>query len=96
MFLSPIALGLYILGYILMFILAATIAPRVARAVSGRFTLYGAMGLTAALIVFTTAFVIYLVATAANFVVTETYFLGLIFFVVLVNLLIYLASPYII
>ncbi|MFN3804011.1 MAG: zinc metalloprotease HtpX [Pyrobaculum sp.] len=96
MFLSPIALGLYVLGYIFMFILAAAIAPKVARAVSGRFTLYGAMGLTAALIVLTTAFVIYLVATAARFVVTETFFLGLILFVVLANLLVYLASPYII
>ena len=45
--------------------LGATVAPRVAKSVSGRFTLYGAMALTAVLIVLTTAFIIYLFATVA-------------------------------
>jgi len=32
---DPIALGLYFVGYIFMFVVAATVAPRVAKSVSG-------------------------------------------------------------
>jgi Heat shock protein. Metallo peptidase. MEROPS family M48B len=96
---DPIALGLYFLGYIFMFIVAATVAPKVAKSVSGRFTLYGAMALTAVLIVLTTALIIYLIAIFAAPEFTSYgwgFFLGLIFFVVLMNLLTYFASPFMI
>jgi len=96
---DPIALGLYFVGYIVMFIVAATIAPKVARSVSGRFTLYGAMALTAVLIVLTTALIIYLVVMFAAPTLTGYgwgFFLGLIFFVVLMNLMTYFISPFMI
>jgi heat shock protein HtpX len=96
---DPIALGLYIIGYIFMLLVAATVAPKVASSVSGRFTLYGAMALTAVLIVLTTALVIYLVAIFAAPQLGAhgwSFFLGLIFFVVLMNVLTYLASPFLI
>ncbi|MEZ0319594.1 MAG: zinc metalloprotease HtpX [Pyrobaculum sp.] len=98
LFLDPVAFGLYILGYLFMFVVAATVAPAVARSVSGKFTLYGAMALTGVLIVLTTALVIYAIATAAGLAYFNNlgFFLGLIFFVVLMNLLTYLASPYMI
>jgi len=86
-------------GYIFMFVVAATVAPRVAKSVSGRFTLYGAMALTAVLIVLTTAFIIYLFATVAAPGLGAYgwgFFLGLIFFVVFMNLLTYFASPFMI
>ena len=97
-FMDPVAFGLYILGYLVMFVIAATVAPAVARSVSGKFTLYGAMALTGVLIVLTTALVIYAIAMAAGaaFFNNLGFFLGLIFFVVLMNLLTYIASPYII
>ena len=87
------------MGYIFMFVVAATVAPRVAKSVSGRFTLYGAMALTAVLIVLTTAFIIYLFATVAAPGLGAYgwgFFLGLIFFVVFMNLLTYFASPFMI
>lgn len=96
---DPIALGLYFVGYIFMFIVAATVAPKVASSVSGRFTLYGAMALTAVLIVLTTAFIIYLFATVAAPGLGAYgwgFLLGLIFFVVLMNLITYFASPFMI
>ena len=94
---DPVALGLYMLGYLFMFVIAATVAPRVAGAVSGRLTLYGAMALTGVMIVLTTAFVIYLfVLVAAPTLATVSFLVGLIAFVVLMNLLTYVASPYII
>ncbi|AFA38296.1 Zn-dependent protease with chaperone function [Pyrobaculum oguniense TE7] len=96
---DPIAMGMYILGYILMLAIAATVAPKVAKSVSGRFTLYGAMALTAVLIVLTTALVIYLVAmVAAPWLAGYGwgFFAGLIFFIIFMNLLTYLASPFII
>jgi heat shock protein HtpX len=98
-FLDPVALGLYVLGYIAMFIVAATVAPKLASSVSGRLTLFGAMALTAVLIILTTAFVIYLVAIVALPSLGAYgvgFFMGLIFFVVLMNLLTYLASPFMI
>ncbi len=93
---DPIAFGLYIVGYIAMFILASTIAPKVAGAVAGRFTLYGAMALTAILIILTTATVIYLIITVVGLSYGLSFFTGLIAFVVIANLLMYLASPYMI
>ena len=96
---DPIALGLYFVGYIVMFIVAATIAPKVAKSVSGRFTLYGAMALTAVLIVLTTALIIYLVVMFAAPALTGYglgFFLGLIFFVVFMNLVTYFLSPFMI
>ena len=98
-FFDPVAMGLYVLGYIVMLAVAATVAPRVASSVSGRLTLYGAMALTAALIVLTTAFVIYLIAVVAAPSLAGYgwgFFAGLIFFVVFMNLLTYIASPFLI
>lgn len=96
---DPVALGLYVLGYIVMFIVAATVAPKLASSVSSRLTLYGAMALTAALVILITAFVIYLIAIVALPSLGAYgmgFFMGLIFFVVLMNLLMYLASPFMI
>ncbi|ABL88164.1 Heat shock protein, Metallo peptidase, MEROPS family M48B [Pyrobaculum islandicum DSM 4184] len=96
---DPIAFGLYLLGYIVMIIVAVVIAPKVASSISGRFTLYGAMALTAVLIVLTTAFVIYLIAIVAAPALAEYgwgFILGMIFFVVLMNLITYIASPFLI
>lgn len=96
---DPVALGLYIVGYIFMLIIAATIAPKVAKSISGRFTLYGAMALTAVLVVLTTAFIIYLfviVALPHMGAYGLSFLLGLIFFVVLMNIITYFASPYLI
>ncbi|WP_148682336.1 zinc metalloprotease HtpX [Pyrobaculum neutrophilum] len=96
---DPVAMGLYVLGYILMIVVAATVAPKLAASVSGRFTLYGAMALTGVLIVLTTAFVIYLIATTALPALRGYgwgFLLGMIFFVVLMNVLTYLASPFLI
>lgn len=97
--LDPISFALYVVGYIVMLLVASAVAPRVASAVSGRFTLYGAMALAAALIVLTTALVIYLFLTVAMPAVTRwglNFFIGMILFVVFMNLVTYLASPYII
>jgi len=94
---DPLTFGLYVAGYLLMLMMAAVLAPKVAGALSGRLTLYGAMALTGVLIVLTTALVIYLfVLIAKPTFATATFLAGLIAFVALANLITYLASPYII
>jgi len=80
-----------------MLMIAAIVAPKVASVMSGRLTLYGAMALTGVLVVLTTALIIYLfVLVLTPNIITLSFLAGLIAFVVLMNLLTYIASPYII
>jgi len=90
---DPIYIMLATLGYLLMFLLASTIAPKVASKVSGRFSLYMSMVILAFLIVTISALTIYAVLLVAGFYVN---IVALITFLIAVNLLIYLISPYII
>jgi len=94
---DPLTFGIYVAGYLLMLMIAVVLAPRVAGALSARLTLYGAMALTGVLVVLTTTLVIYLFVLIAEPTFATTSFLaGLVAFVALVNLITYLASPYII
>ncbi len=95
LFFDPIYLGLMILGYALMFLLASTIAPKVAAKLSGKFTLYTSMILLSILIIGSFSLVIYLIFYFA-FPETQISIFGLIAFVVLMNLITYLISPYMI
>jgi len=91
------SLAAYLAGYMLVLLLAAAVAPRVAGALSSRLTLYGAMALTGVLVVLTTALVIYLFVLVAAPTLANAYFLvGLVAFVALANFITYLASPFII
>jgi heat shock protein HtpX len=90
---DPIYYMLAILGYFLMFFLASTIAPKIASKVSGRFSLYTSMALLAFLILFISALVIYAVLAVVGFYINVV---ALIAFLVVVNFLMYLASPFII
>ncbi|MCS7121259.1 MAG: M48 family metalloprotease [Archaeoglobaceae archaeon] len=90
---DPIYWILAIAGYLLMFALATLIAPKVANKVSGRFSLHVSMVLLAILILAISASVIYLILSFAGVVIS---FIGLLIFLVIVNLLIYLVSPYMI
>jgi heat shock protein HtpX len=90
---DPIYIMLATLGYLLMFLLASTIAPKVASKVSGRFSLYMSMVILAFLIITISALTIYAVLLIAGFYVS---IVSLVAFLIAVNLLIYLISPYII
>jgi heat shock protein HtpX len=90
---DPVYYILAMLGYFLMFLLASTIAPKIASRVSGRFSLYTSMALLAFLILFISALVIYAVLAVAGFYVNVV---GLVAFLIVVNFLMYLVSPYII
>jgi len=100
LFFDPIALGLYFLGYFVMIALATAIAPRIAPKLSGKLTLFGSMALVAIMVVLTTVVVVYLIAyaIAINYgtFLSWGFLLGLIVFVIVANLLTYLASPYMI
>ncbi|MDI9609947.1 MAG: zinc metalloprotease HtpX [Archaeoglobaceae archaeon] len=90
---DPVYWLLAILGYLVMFALASTVAPKVAGRVAGKFSLYTSMFLLLVLILGMSAGIIYLILA-----VTEVYidFYALIIFLVAINVLIYLLSPYII
>ena len=90
---DPIYLMLATLGYFVMLFLASTIAPKVASRVSGRFSLYTSMVLLAILIVTTSALTIYAILSFAGIYFSIA---GLILFLLIVNLLMYLVSPYMI
>lgn len=94
-------------GYILMFFLAASVAPKVAGRLSGRFSLYASMAilLTTIIVVFSLTLVgiVYAIqlARGAPLDLTDPYVIqGLVVpviaFVVIANVLIYLISPYMI
>jgi heat shock protein HtpX len=90
---DPLYLVLAILGYAVMFLLAGTVAPKVAGRVAGVFSLYTSMILLLLLIVGVSAGIIYAIISFANITVD---ILALVIFVVLVNLIIYFISPYMI
>ena len=90
---DPLYLVLAILGYAIMFLLAGTVAPKVAGRVAGVFSLYTSMVLLLLLIVGLSAGIIYAIISFANITVN---ILALVIFVVLANLIIYFISPYMI
>jgi len=92
-FFDPIYMLLAMLGYALMLILASTIAPRVASRVSGKFSLFTSMLLLAMLIILISAGTIYTILSFAGYYIS---IYALIVFLVAVNLLMYLISPFII
>ncbi|MEZ0290340.1 MAG: zinc metalloprotease HtpX [Sulfolobales archaeon] len=105
---NPIVLLGVFAGYILMFILASYLAPRVAGRLSGKFSLYTSMAILLVLIiiVFTLTLlgISYAVAYAVGVSTTPegitsilaSLALPLMIFVVIINLITYLISPYII
>ncbi|WP_456469198.1 zinc metalloprotease HtpX [Archaeoglobus sp.] len=92
-FFDPIYMLLAMLGYALMLTLASTIAPRVASRVSGKFSLFTSMLLLAMLIILISAGTIYTILSFAGYYIS---IYALIVFLVAVNLLMYLISPFII
>ncbi len=90
---DPIYLLLGMLGYAIMFILASTVAPKVAGRLSGKFSLYTSMFLLAVMILGISSAIIYFVLSVAGLTFS---FVGILTFVLIVNLLMYLASPFII
>ncbi len=90
---DPLYWILAILGYLIMFAIASIVAPRVAGRVAGRFSLYTSMFLLLVLILGMSAGIIYLILAFAEITV-DIY--ALIAFLLVVNFLIYLISPYII
>ncbi|WP_456478067.1 zinc metalloprotease HtpX [Geoglobus ahangari] len=91
--LDPIYMVLAVAGYMVMFLLAGFIAPKVAGRVAGRFSLYTSMLLLALLILSISATILYVILVYAGI---SAGFTGLIAFLVIINFLMYLASPYII
>jgi len=90
---DPVYLALAIFGYAIMFLLASTVAPKVAGRVAGKFSLYTSMALLLLLIIGMSAGIIYAIISLANLTID---LMALVFFVILVNLIIYLISPYMI
>lgn len=90
---DPIYYILAVLGYLVMLLLAGTVAPKVASKVSGRFSLYISMVILAFLIVSVSALTIYAILSFAGLYFRIS---GLILFLLILNLLIYLVSPYMI
>jgi heat shock protein HtpX len=90
---DPLYWVLAILGYIVMFALASLVAPMVAGRVAGKFSLYTSMALLLILIIGMSAGIIYLILQVAEMAVD---FYALIAFLLAINVLIYLLSPYII
>ncbi|WP_290597764.1 MULTISPECIES: zinc metalloprotease HtpX [unclassified Archaeoglobus] len=92
-FLDPVYMLLAMLGYLLMLVLASTIAPKVASRVSGKFSLFASMVLLAFMIVSISTATIYIILSFAGYYIS---FYGLILFMIAINLLMYLVSPFII
>jgi len=90
---DPVYWVLAIFGYLIMFALASLVAPKVAGRVAGKFSLYTSMFLLLVLILGTTAGIIYLILTFAEITID---LFALIIFLLVINLVIYLVSPYII
>ncbi len=90
---DPLYWVLAILGYMVMFALASLVAPKVAGRVAGKFSLYTSMALLLILIIGMSAGIIYLILVVAEMTVD---FYALIAFLLAINILIYLLSPYII
>lgn len=92
-FLDPVYMMLAMLGYLVMLLLASTIAPKVASRVSGKFSLFTSMVLLAAMILLISGAVVYLILACSGVYVS---FYGLVIFLIAINLLMYLLSPYVI
>ncbi|MET1123892.1 MAG: zinc metalloprotease HtpX [Archaeoglobaceae archaeon] len=90
---DPIYILLASLGYLVMLILASSVAPKVASRVSGRFSLFASMAILALLIIGISSATIYAVLYVAGVSVSLA---SLVAFLLIVNLLIYLISPYMI
>lgn len=90
---DPVYLILATLGYLIMFLLASTVAPKVAGRFAGKFSLYTSMLILAILILAVSGSIIYYVLVYTGFYVG---FYGLVAFLIAVNLLMYLISPYMI
>ncbi|MEM0022849.1 MAG: zinc metalloprotease HtpX [Archaeoglobaceae archaeon] len=90
---DPLYILLAVLGYLVMFALASTVAPRVAGRVAGKFSLYTSMALLLILILGISVGIIYLIVAFAGISLS---IYAIIAFLVAVNLLIYLLSPYMI
>jgi heat shock protein HtpX len=87
----------YAIGFIALMILAGLIAPKVARKLTNRFSLYTSMYLAGALAVLTGIAGLVLIFTAvaevAGFVASTLYIAGYAVFILIINLLSYLFSP---
>lgn len=92
-FFDPIYMLLAMLGYVVMLMLASTIAPKVAGRISGKFSLSTSMVLLAFLILSISTAMIYIILSIAGYYVS---FYGLIIFLIAINLLMYLISPFVI
>ena len=90
---DPIYIALSVFGYLFMLVLASSVAPKVAGRFSGRFSLYTSMALLAVLILSVSASVIYAILIYVGVSLSMT---ALVSFLVAVNLLVYLISPYMI
>jgi len=90
---DPLYWILGMLGYFLMFLLASTIAPKIAGKFAGKFSLYTSMAILAVMILGVSSLIIYVVLSVAGYYIS---LFGIILFVLIVNLLMYIASPYLI
>lgn len=99
-FFDPIFIGTMILGYIVMFIVAQFLAPKIANKFSGRFTLYTSMIIISLLIIFSFSAVIFFVIYESLLYFGYSYTVSLIYFSIIfvigMNIITYLISPYII
>lgn len=86
----------YIVGWAAILVLAAKVAPRVASSVAGRFSLYTAMALTAAVIVVGGILAIYGLYTAATSFGYRIPIESMIVLLLILNLVQYLLAPWII
>ncbi|MBU5682277.1 MAG: M48 family metalloprotease [Candidatus Aenigmarchaeota archaeon] len=100
---DPIFLILAIFGYVIMLILAAYIAPRVANKFAGKFSLYTSMFILGAMIIFSFSLVIIIVIYAINSLYGQfgpeflsSLFLNVAILVFISNVIMYLLSPLII
>ncbi len=90
---DPIYYLLAALGYLLMLVLAGTVAPKVAGKLAGRFSLFASMTILAFMILAMSASIIYVVLAIARVYIS---LYALIAFLLFVNLIIYLLSPFMI
>lgn len=93
LFFDPLYMLLGIIGYVLMFFIAGSIAPRLASKLAGRFSLYTSMIILASLIIVVSCSLIYLTLSYFDIYLD---FVALVFFVLITNIFIYLISPYMI
>ncbi|MCS7118553.1 MAG: zinc metalloprotease HtpX [Archaeoglobaceae archaeon] len=90
---DPLYWVLAIFGYMIMFLLAGIVAPRVAGKVAGKFSLYTSMALLLIMILSISAGIIYAIFSFAKITID---FYALLVFLLAINFIIYLISPYMI